>query len=228
MHYHFEPEAKPRVPTHHRLMGLACLILFVALVTKVWVPYAAAMVSATAVKFLPADWAQSYIEATLPKTAYAQTDNKLIIQTKDLHIEAPIVEGSDPQSLLKGVGHEPGSSLPGGQGRVVISGHRFWPSSSPWATVFFSLDKLKVGETITLIYDGQTYHYKVTESWDVPKDQVKPFLAPTTEPVLTIYTCGPTPYSAKHRIGFNAKLDQSKLKAESPQALKVLQEGLLP
>lgn len=226
MHYHLVRHHEHRSVKYQKLLGLLCLAVFLALVGKIWVPYAMAAVNATAITVLPPDWADSYIAATLPKTAQVATENRLIIQTKDLRIDAPIINGIDPKSLLKGVGHDPASVKPGEQGRTVISGHRFWPDRSPWATVFFSLDKLKIGDTITVLYEGQQYRYRVTEQWDVPKDKAHPQLAPTTQPILTIYTCGPTPYSAKHRLGFNAVLDQTELKQESQQVIETLQDGL--
>jgi LPXTG-site transpeptidase (sortase) family protein len=227
MHYYVDqPRLKPA--THHRVLGFICLATFVALLWQVWVPYTMAAVNATLITVLPPEWADSYIAATLPKTANAATSDTLIIDTKDLHIEAPIVQGSSPADLLKGVGHDISSSVPGAQGRVVISGHRFWPDRSPWAQVFFSLDKLKVGDTITLIYGSKTYKYKVFEKWDVPAAQAVPKLAPTTEPILTIYTCGPTPYSSKNRLGFNAMLDESEIKNNTSAVIDTLHEGVLP
>lgn len=228
MHYHLVESSKAQnISSHNKIIGLACLALFLVLVGKIWLPYTAAALNATIITVLPPAWANSYIQATLPKTALAQTDNQLIIETADLHIAAPLVEGVSPADLLKGVGHDPTSAKPGEQGRVVISGHRFWPDSSPWATVFFSLDKLRKDDIISLHYQGQAYRYKVTDSWDVPKDQAYPQLAPSTQPILTIYTCGPTPYSAAHRLGFNAVLDESSLKEEANETIQALQEGVL-
>jgi LPXTG-site transpeptidase (sortase) family protein len=212
---------------HNRFLGFGFLVLFLVLVGKIWVPYAMAAVHATAVVVLPPSWAQSYIAATLPKTAETASENKLTITTNDLHIEAPIVEGIDSESLIRGVGHDPKSSKPGEQGRFILSGHRFWPSSSPWATVFFSLDKLKVNDKIEVRYNGKTYRYHVAETWNVPKDDAHPRLAATSVPTLTIYTCGPTPYSSKNRLGFNAVLDESSLRQDAGAVLGTFQEGVM-
>lgn len=228
MHYHLgTTEERPPTGRRHRLIGLLFLAIFLGLVGKVWVPYAHALVNATAIKFLPPEWADSYLAASLPSTIDRESGNRLIIKTDSLAIDAPVVEGVSPQELLNGVGHDPASAKPGAMGRTVISGHRFWPHSSPWATVFFSLDRLKVGDYITLKYDGQSYRYRVTESWNVPKNQAVPKLAPTVEPILTIYTCGPTPYSAKNRLGYNAILDQSDRLKEHNERLEGLQQGVL-
>lgn len=228
MHYHLldqDQSARPAF-SRQRLAGYAFLLMFLVLAAKVWLPYASAVVNATAIVVLPPRWAESYMAATLPKAEAAKTGDRLVIRTQSLAINAPIVTGVDPESLLKGVGWDAASAKPGEQGRVVISGHRFWPNASPYATVFFSLDRLKVGDVINLTYGGEEFAYRVTESWDVPKDKATPQLAPTNQPILTIYTCGPTPYSAKNRLGFNAVLDQSKLRQESRQAVDALQAGL--
>lgn len=227
MHYHLVESPTAHSPLHHKVIGLICLAVFLLLVGKIWLPYALAAVNAALITVLPPAWADSYIEATLPKTALAPIDNKIIINTPDLHIEAPLVEGIKPVDLLQGVGHDPASVKPGEQGRVVISGHRFWPDSSPWATVFFSLDRLKKDDIITLVYGGQSYRYKVIENWDVPKNQAYPQLGPSSQPILTIYTCGPTPYSAANRLGFNAVLDEAPLKEGASQTIQTLQEGVL-
>ena len=226
MHYYIV-DKQPTKFGANRLAGFAFLVLFLALVSKIWVPYSIAAFNATAIRFLPPDWSEAYINATLPDTAKADTGDRIVIDTRELKINAPIVDGVGPADLLKGVGHDPSSSLPGQQGRVILSGHRFWPDPSPWATVFFSLDKLKIGDLITVHFNGQTYRYKVNETWDVPRDEAHPKLSPTTQSVLTIYTCGPTAYSARHRLGFNAVLDESERKTESPKVIETLREGVL-
>ncbi len=229
MHYHLADAPLPSRFAWHRLLGTLCLAVFLVLVGLVWIPYGRALANAFAMQILPADLAQSYIQATLPKTALAETTNKLTIATSNLHIEAPIIEGVDTLTdLFKGVGRDQASALPGSLGRVVIAGHRFWPNASPYATIFFNLDKIKVGDTVKLAYNGENYNYRVTDTWDVPKNEAAPQLGPTIEPILTVYTCGPTPYSAAHRIGFNAILDQSKLQRQSAKVIDTLQSGILP
>lgn len=194
----------------------------------VWLPYSRALVNATAIRVLPPAWADKYAAATLPKTALAATDNKIIINTANLRLTAPIIEGIDPiNDLLRGVGHDPASAKPGAQGRVIFSGHRFWPDKSPWATVFFSLDRLKAGDLVTVIYDKETYHYHITNTWDVPFGKAQPQLAPSTEPVLTIYTCGPNAYESRHRLGFDAVLDQSELQRDANKVFDTLRDGVL-
>lgn len=226
MHYHLLDKSKIAVRQPNRLIGLVFLAVFLALVGKVWVPYAQAITHATAIKILPPAWADQYIEATLPARHKIDTANRLVIRNSDLSINAPIVTGVSSEELLRGVGWDPQSAKPGQQGRVVISGHRFWPSNSPWATVFFSLDKLKIGDAIDLRYEGREYRYIVKESWNVPKQKAHPYLSPTTTPILTIYTCGPTPYSAKNRLGFTAILDQAQQPQESGKVIDALQTGI--
>lgn len=227
MHYHldYQPESPALAKT--RLIGLGFLVVFLTLLAKIWIPYSLAALHAGALTFLPPEWAVHYQAAMLPKTAAARTQNRIIINTPELRIDAPLIEGIGPDELLKGVGHDPVSAKPGAQGRVVLSGHRFWPDSSPWATVFFALDKLKPNDIITIIYGNATYRYKVSESWNVPKDEAKPLLQPSTQSILTLYTCGPTPYSAKNRLGFHAILDESGQQQQANDVLQTLQDGIL-
>lgn len=228
VHYHLDYSSTEKKPRHNKILGFVFLAIFLILVGKVWVPFAFAAFNTTMITVLPPDWEQAYVAATLPQTASAKTENKLIIKTSGLNIEAPIIEGTTPADLLNGVGRDQSSVTPGSQGRVVISGHRFWPHPSPWARVFFSLpDKLKVGNKITVIYEGKTYTYLVKERWEKPKDHTLEKLGPSTNSLLTIYTCGPTPYSAKTRIGFDAVLDETETKNNSNEVIKTLQEGIL-
>ncbi len=228
MHYHIaKDEPKIRRLSSQKIVGLVFLSIFIILLWQIWIPYAKALAKATAITVLPAEWADSYIASTLPDTELAFNQNQLIIDTPSLKIKAPIVEGVDKASLLKGVGHDPASSLPGYQGRTIISGHRFTVSKSPWATVFFSLDKLKKGDKVKVIYNRKLYTYTVTDSWNVPRNEVYPHLDPTTQPILTLYTCGPTAYSAKNRLGFNAILDEAERQQEAPAEIQTLQEGIL-
>lgn len=228
MHYHLVSDRPIRpVLTREKWLGLSCLAIFILIMAKVWLPYARAVINASAITFLPPDLAESYFKANLPSTAQAASSNKLWIETANLRLTAPIVEGDSFESLLSGVGHDPQSVKPGEQGRVVISGHRFYPNASPYATIFFALDKLKVGDSINIIYNNQPYRYIVKESWEVSKEQAVAHLGPSTGRELTIYTCSPT-YSSKRRLGFNAVLDESSIKKDSSKVIEALHEGILP
>lgn len=225
MHYYLAPPQPTKGWRWQRRLGWLCLLIFLGLLVKIWIPYTTALARASAIRWLPPEWTTQYVSASLPAPGQIPIGNRLIIPS--LGVNAPIIEGVGDAELLRGVGHDPASSLPGKQGRTVVSGHRFTPKASPWSTVFFSLDKLKVGESLTLFYNGQRYTYRITKGFDVPKDKLPEELAPVTAPVLTLYTCGPTPYSTKHRIGWHAVLDESERKETGTEVITTLHEGLL-
>ncbi len=228
MHYHLQQSHLGPKSGYQRWLGVAFLAIFLILMGKIWVPYFTATANAMAITVLPPSWKESYLNATMPKLDNQQYPNQVVIDTGSLYIKAPIVEGVEPADLLRGVGHDPQSALPGQQGRVILSGHRFWNDRrSPWSTVFFSLDKLKINDKITVMYANTVYHYTVKEQWNVPRDEAHPQLEPTTEPILTIYTCGPNAYSNRNRLGYNAVLDETPIKNDSNKVIDTLRDGVL-
>ncbi|QKY70098.1 class D sortase [Lentibacillus sp. CBA3610] len=97
----------------------------------------------------------------------------------------PIVEGADPDSLAKGVGHLTDSVYPGQNDQIVLSGHR--------DTVFRQFDKIEIGDryNVTTPYGNYTYEIKVTEI--VPADDTS-VIGETGEEVLVVSTCYPFDY----------------------------------
>jgi len=77
-------------------------------------------------------------------------------------------------------------------GNFIISGHRFVWSLNPATvrdhSIFFFLDKVKIGDEIQIRWDNKDYKYIVTELKEV-KPNATEIEQPTTEPQLTIYTC---------------------------------------
>src|SRR5690625_1625263 len=65
-----------------------------------------------------------------------------ILEIPTLDAELPIVEGTDPDDLEKGVGHYRGSAYPMQDDQIVLSGHR--------DTVFRELGDVEIGDTYTM------------------------------------------------------------------------------
>ncbi len=127
--------------------------------------------------------------------------NTIIIPA--LNLKQQIFDGQSEYTLNKGLWHLPATSNPKTGGNTVIAGHRFiYGSSSP----FFHLDKLKVGDTITVYWQNERYDYEVNNVQVVPPTQVS-ILQNTKEPKLTLFTCTPL-WTAKNRLVISAKLTE--------------------
>ncbi len=126
---------------------------------------------------------------------------------KDLTITHP----TDPftkdglHSVLKnGVGHL--FSYPGKGGKILVYGHS---SSYPWdvssfTKIFRQINKLNVGDRITITYNGTIYTYEVTNKQSVPADDMSVYQQQGGGEELILYTCWP-PDSIKERYLVHAK-----------------------
>jgi sortase A len=99
-----------------------------------------------------------------------------------LEISIPVFHGVSEEELLKGVGHIPGTLLPGDGGNIVFSGHR--------DTVFRRLGELEVGDKVLVRFAGRLYTYKIDRIRVVDKDDTS-VVVPRPREVLTITTCYP-------------------------------------
>ncbi|NLP51904.1 class D sortase [Bacillus sp. RO1] len=100
----------------------------------------------------------------------------------DLEASIPVFHGVSEAELVKGVGHVPGTLLPGNGGNIVLSGHR--------DTVFRRLGELEVGDKVMFGFDGGWYTYKIGRIRVVDKNDTSVVVARPRE-VLTITTCYP-------------------------------------
>jgi sortase A len=80
----------------------------------------------------------------------------------------------------------------------------FW-QLGPYATVFNLLNKIEVGDNITMVYKGRPYVYRVFSTEVVAGWNTKPFDDNYTVPVITLVTCDP-PGSTQNRRVVKAKL----------------------
>src|SRR5262245_48619014 len=122
-----------------------------------------------------------------------------------------VLQGSDEQTLRKGLGHIEDTSLPGESGNVAIAGHR--------DSFFRPLRNIQVGDDIMLDIPGRRVHYRVSAYRVVGSTEVS-VIAPTTDAVLTLVTCYPFWFvgSAPDRFVVRANLveDERKSAADAP------------
>jgi sortase A len=102
-----------------------------------------------------------------------------------LDLSVMVIEGVDNKDLHFGVGHIPGTALPGDSGNVGLAGHR--------DTYFRKLGKIQEDDAIRLTTLSGTYEYRVVLTSIVSPDAVE-VLDSTNEPELTLVTCYPFYY----------------------------------
>ena len=105
-----------------------------------------------------------------------------ILRVPRLGIEVPVLEGTSDIILNRGVGHIPGTALPGQPGNLAITGHR--------DGFFRPLKDASVGDIIEVQRASQTDRYIIRKIKIVfPTDTS--VLNTTTDSTLTLVTCYP-------------------------------------
>lgn len=120
-------------------------------------------------------------------------------------IDAEIFEGKGEDTLLKGVWHLPHTSTPDKGGNTVLTAHRYMETSGP--KTFYLLNKIEVGDEITVHWKGKVYVYEVFEIF-IAKPNRLDVEHNTADPILTLYTCTPL-WSSTDRIVVKAALQFS-------------------
>ena len=112
-------------------------------------------------------------------------------------IDLPIYHGTDDETLLRGLGHLEGTSLPvGGQGqRTVVTGHRGLAE----ARMFTDLDKVQVGDTFTFEVFGEVLTYRVFDKKVVNPEETEALRSEPGRDLATLVTCTPLGINT-HRI----------------------------
>jgi sortase A len=142
----------------------------------------------------------------------SSADSEVIgrIDIPALALSAPITADYDLNSLRRGVGHIPGTAMPGGLGTIGLAGHR--------DSFFRPLRKIASKMDVRLTDRTGTYHYIVDSTEVVTPDQVH-VLDITHRPELTLITCFPFDYvgAAPRRFIVHAHLQSA-----SPDAIPAI------
>ena len=107
------------------------------------------------------------------------------IEIRTIGLSAMIMEGIDPRTLRRAVGHIPGTPLPGQAGNVALAGHR--------DTFFRALQNIREGDEITLQVLSGLYRYRV-DSITVVDPGDRRVLNNSDGEILTLVTCYPFSY----------------------------------
>ncbi|MFS0878457.1 class D sortase [Metabacillus niabensis] len=109
-----------------------------------------------------------------------------ILQIPKLKADLPIVEGTDPDDLEKGVGHYKGSYYPNENGQIVLSGHR--------DTVFRKAGELEIGDTLKIALPYGSFEYEITDTKIVEADDLSIITLQHETEELLLTTCYPFSY----------------------------------
>lgn len=107
------------------------------------------------------------------------------LEIPKLEKELPVVEGTDPDSLDRGVGHLSNSVFPGQGEQILLSGHR--------DTVFRDFGELEIGDQFVVNMPYGTFIYEIRETEIVPEDDTS-VIRDMGEEVLVVTTCYPFHY----------------------------------
>ena len=105
-----------------------------------------------------------------------------VIRIGRVHVEAPVLEGTDDLTLNRGVGHIAGTALFGENGNVGLAGHR--------DGFFRGLKNIRVGDRIDLEEPGRIETY-VVERLEIVDPKNVSVLRSSSKPALTLVTCYP-------------------------------------
>ena len=107
------------------------------------------------------------------------------LEIKQIGLSVPVLQSYDPATLKRGVGHVPGTAVPGGLGNMVLAGHR--------DTYFRALRDAHVGMEIEVVTEEGRYRYSIDSMEVVTPEQVE-VLDIGSRPEMTLITCYPFNY----------------------------------
>lgn len=127
-------------------------------------------------------WSDKRIAAY--KESLAQHFDKpvAVLRIDKIHLEVPVLEGTDDLTLNRGVGRIPGTSSPGQAGNIGIAGHR--------DGFFRGLKDVQLGDTIVLETQQRPDTYVIDKVEIVTPDDTS-VLRSTSVPSITLVTCYP-------------------------------------
>ena len=105
-----------------------------------------------------------------------------ILRIPKIHIEVPVLEGTDDLTLNRGVGHVVGTATPGQNGNMAIAGHR--------DGFFRGLKDIALGDTIETVAEDRTKTYIIDRITIVDRTDMS-VLAPSRRALVTLITCYP-------------------------------------
>jgi sortase A len=127
-------------------------------------------------------WAQRRVREYQKSLASHFSPAIAILRIPKIHVEVPVLEGTDDLTLNRGVGHVVGTASPGENSNIAIAGHR--------DGFFRGLKDLALGDRIEMDTRGRADTYVVDRITIVDPTDVS-VLEPRSHASLTLVTCYP-------------------------------------
>ena len=146
------------------------------------------------------DWDSARIRAYQKSLLVKFAPPEAVLRIPKIGLEVPVLEGDDALTLNRGVGHIPGTTLPGQVGNVGVAGHR--------DGFFRGLKDLAAGDVIEMQRAGDKTDRYVVRNVAIVLPSDTSSLKNTTDSELTLVTCYPFRYvgSAPQRYVVRALL----------------------
>jgi sortase A len=135
-----------------------------------------------------------------------------ILRIPKIHVEVPVLDGTDELSLNRGVGRIAGTAGLGEDGNIGIAGHR--------DGFFRGLQDVGPGDTVQVVTPQRTEEYVIDRVVIVDPSDVS-VLGPRPRPSLTLVTCYPFYFvgSAPKRYIVQASITDSGLASRGAEQL---------
>lgn len=118
-----------------------------------------------------------------------------ILKIPKIDLEVAIKRGVTNETLKDAVGHFENTPMPYENGNFSIAGHRSYTSNR----FFSNLDKIEIGDEITVLCENINYRYIVDSIEVVTPDKVEVVDSTDNKREITLITCTPK-YIGSHRL----------------------------
>ena len=143
--------------------------------------------------------AWAYTEPSFDLSEYGLENDVIgVLSIPSINLEMPIYLGATYEHMASGAAHLSQTSLPigGVNTNCVIAGHRGW-SGAPY---FLNMDKVEVGDTVTVTNLWETLTYKVCETRVIEPNDIDAVLIQPGRDMLTLITCHPYASGGRYRL----------------------------
>jgi sortase A len=147
-------------------------------------------------------WSEKRIDSYKQSLAQRFDPPLALLRVAKIHLEVPVLEGTDDLTLNRGAGRIAGTARVGEKGNLGVAGHR--------DGFFRGLKDVGLGDSIDLVLPNRTDTYVVDKVEIVDPDDVG-VLRPTSVSSLTLVTCYPFYFigSAPQRYIVHASIAKS-------------------